>query len=244
MVLELRGRRSHAGVPLIHLRSESVVLANVFGTLRHLPPTAVLAPWLAAVSGGAVPAGDDWAYSFWERQERPVEVQEESTEVDVVLSSEAALVFVEVKLDADASPGTASEPERDQLSRNLDVGARRAAREGRPFFLVYVTPDGAAPPLVERLRAGAPNLFWSSWSAVAATAAAAYTAGALGSAEAGLTLDLLAYCVLRAEGAVGEHPARQPPVLPRQAVPQPPEVRLAVRRLRHAPPGAGRGVAQ
>jgi hypothetical protein len=38
IILELRNRQSHAGVPLVHPDSEHVVLANVFGMVRNLPP--------------------------------------------------------------------------------------------------------------------------------------------------------------------------------------------------------------
>ena len=44
LILELRGRTSHAGIPLVHPTSEHVVLANVFGVVKNLAFDAALNP--------------------------------------------------------------------------------------------------------------------------------------------------------------------------------------------------------
>jgi hypothetical protein len=142
LILELRNRTSHAGIPLIHPNSENVVLANVFGTVKNLAFGAILNPWLASITGNADISADDWRFSFWEKQPRPIGVLEGSTEVDLVLtSSSPILVFVEVKMDAPPSAGTSSDPERNQLIRNLDIGNRRAQAQEKTLAAIYITPD-------------------------------------------------------------------------------------------------------
>ena len=136
LILELRNRKSHAGTPLIHPTSEHVVLAEVFGVVKNLPFSTALNPWLKLISAGRIAPGGDWVFSFWEKQPRPVGIHEGSTEVDLVMSSAQDLVFAEVKMDASTSSGTTTNPDRDQLLRNLDIGNRRASRESKRFSLV------------------------------------------------------------------------------------------------------------
>jgi hypothetical protein len=208
IILELRDRQSHSGVPLVHPDSEHVVLGNVFGVVKNLPPDAALNPWLNRITTGAVFAATSWRFDFWQKQRRPQGVIEGSTEVDLVLESTAALVFVEVKMGAAPSAGAKSDPERNQLIRNLDVGFARAGREQTQFALVYVTPDQAVPEIVSRIRErppvfpGSPDidprqiascLHWSSWAAIADSVANAYEAGALSDVAQNFALDLLAY---------------------------------------------------
>ena len=106
LILELRNRKSHAGVQLIHPTSEHVVLAEVFGVVKNLPFGDALNPWLQSASANEIPPSSDWMFSFWEKQPRPIGVNEGSTEVDLVLNSAQDLVFIEVKMDADPSSRT------------------------------------------------------------------------------------------------------------------------------------------
>jgi hypothetical protein len=209
LVLDLRRRLFHAGVPLVHRTSEHVVLANVFGTIKNLSADAALNPWLRAATSQDSIASTDWTPAFWEKQKKPIgPVGEGNTEVDLVLESGRWLVFVEVKMDAAPSQGTTSDPDRNQLLRNLDIGYRRAVSAQKEFALIYVTPDAAAPEIVERLRndqrpfpANAdvdPSkicacLFWSSWGLIGDVLAKSYGAGTLDAVERKFTLDLLAY---------------------------------------------------
>src|SRR5947209_14483946 len=152
IILELRNRRTHAGVTLVHPDSEHVVLANVFGVVKNLPADTVINPWLARTTSGAVSTSSSWEFDFWQKQPRPQGLIEGSTEVDLVLETATALVFVEVKLGAAPSAGTISDPERNQLTRNLDVGYVRALRDNRQFAVIYVTPEQTTPEIVGRLK--------------------------------------------------------------------------------------------
>lgn len=74
VIIELRDRQTHAGVPLVHPDSEHVVLANVFGIVKNLPPDTVLNPWLSRITEGAIAPASSWQPEFWERQPRPQHV--------------------------------------------------------------------------------------------------------------------------------------------------------------------------
>jgi hypothetical protein len=95
---------------------------------------------------------DGWQFRFWEKQQRPIGVIEGNTEVDLEIESDQAMLFIEVKMDAEASHSTKSDPERNQLIRNLDVGFARADRDGKHFALIYVTPDLVQPEIVARIQ--------------------------------------------------------------------------------------------
>jgi hypothetical protein len=212
-VLTLRGKTSHAGTPLIHERSQDVVLATVFGFVKNLPYKSVLNPWLSRVTSGAIPASDDWHLSFWEAQHVPAGLYDGSTKVDLEMDSEAALAFTEVKLDAPPSVGTTHDPNRNQLVRNLDIGYQRAAKAGKKFALVYVTPDIAEPAIVKQIRREArafhankgvhPDqvrtcLYWWSWASIGDVVHDALERDSLNETENWFALDLLAY--LKAKG--------------------------------------------
>lgn len=208
IILELRNRQTHAGVPLVHPDSEHVVLANMFGVVKNFPADAVLNPWLNRITNGAVAAAPSWTFDFWQKQPKPQGVIEGSTEVDLVLESVAALVFVEVKMGAAPSSGTTRDPERDQLTRNLDVGYVRALRDNKQFAVIYVIPELAVPEIVGRIKADtrvfpcspgveppeiSARLHGSSWATIGDVLAEAYTAGRLDETAQKFALDALAY---------------------------------------------------
>src|SRR5262249_10173947 len=100
----------------------------------------------------AIPLADDWHLSFWESQPVPAGVDEGSTEVDLEMDSEPALVFTEVKMDATPTAGTTNDPNRNQLVRNLDIGYEQAAKQGKKFAVIYITPDASEPAIVNDIR--------------------------------------------------------------------------------------------
>jgi hypothetical protein len=207
IVLELRDHVLHSGGPLVHPTSEDVVLSNVFGVVKNLPSNLVFVPWLRAVTQMSV-ADSSWKFEFWEKQGAPVGIIEGPTVVDLIVESDTALVFAEVKMDAPASPGPVHDPNRNQLVRNLDIGYRRAAQAGKEFALIFVTPDASKPSLIGDIHnsgcqfpvnAGIPPstvlscLHWASWATVGDVVAAAYSQGEMGNCDGALALDLLAY---------------------------------------------------
>jgi hypothetical protein len=209
IVLDLRERLSHTGIPLVHPTSEHVVLANVFGTVKNFASDSAINPWLQTITQNDSIRSAEWKFSFWERQQKPIgPVGEGSTEVDLILESDSSLVFVEVKMDAEASRGTTSDPDRHQLIRNLDIGYSRACRVAKAFALIYVTPNTSEPDSVVRLRKEPQTfpanpdvdsqviracLFWSSWGLIGSVLAEGYNAGKLDPVERRFALDLLAY---------------------------------------------------
>lgn len=207
-VLELRNRTTHAGVVLVHKTAEDVVVATVFGILKNLPPKIFTNPWLSKVSAGIISGADDWEFSFWERQRRPICINEGSTEVDIVLQSKDNLVFIEAKIDAQPSTSTTHIADRNQLLRNLDIGYHRAKEQGKRFTLIFLTPDLRQPTIVESLRANectfpvnpqvpqeniAACLYWSSWAQIADTLCAVYQDGINDSTINKFALDVMAY---------------------------------------------------
>lgn len=152
IILELRDRQTHVGTPLVHPDSEHAALANVCGVLKNLPSDAALNPWLNRITNSGVGPAALWKFDFWQKQPRLEGVIEGSREVDLVLESAAAVVFVEVKMGAAPSAGTRSDPERNQLIRNLEVGYARALRDKKQFALIYVTPEQTAPEIVGSIK--------------------------------------------------------------------------------------------
>lgn len=67
---------------------------------------------------------------------------EGATEVDVVIETDGALIFIETKYLSDISTDVSYDPWRDQIVRTIDVGTYHAQRSEprRDFFFVLLTP--------------------------------------------------------------------------------------------------------
>lgn len=67
---------------------------------------------------------------------------EGTTEVDLTIETEKALIFIEAKYLSDISPRVSYDPWRDQVVRTIDVGTYQAqlAKPKREFFFVLLTP--------------------------------------------------------------------------------------------------------
>jgi hypothetical protein len=137
------------------------------------------------------------------------------------MDSEPSLVFAEVKLDAPPSAGTTHDPNRNQLVRNLDIGYERAAKAGKKFAVVYVTPDTAEPAIVAEIHrkeqafhanTGVPPeqvracLYWCPWGCIGAVVHDALERDGLSETEKWFAFDLLAYLKIKGlwNGALSE----------------------------------------
>lgn len=182
---------------------------TVFGILRNFGNDVFLLPWLTSICGRGFSDGK-WLYSFWEEQPLPAVPGEGHSHIDLVIASSADLVFVEAKLAAVASQRTKNDSERDQITRNLDVGYARASRDGQRFEFVYLTADDEQPPEIGALRRnpkpykanmGADPekitacLHWSSWADIGNRLAHSYSTGILNATEQLFARDVLAYLV-------------------------------------------------
>ena len=67
---------------------------------------------------------------------------EGTTEVDLTIETEKALIFIEAKYLSDISPHVSYDPWRDQIVRIIDVGTYQAqlAEPKREFFFTLLTP--------------------------------------------------------------------------------------------------------
>lgn len=67
---------------------------------------------------------------------------EGTTEVDLTIETEKALIFIEAKYLSDISPHVSYDPWRDQIVRTIDVGTYQAqlAEPKREFFFTLLTP--------------------------------------------------------------------------------------------------------
>ena len=208
IICELRDKTKHAGITLVHEESEDVLVGSVFGIIKNISHPKTINKWIEDITNLSIQDSANWSFSFWERQPMPVGIQEGSTEVDVVLDSDDKLIFIEAKLGANASYGTAYDPSRNQLIRNLDIGYNRASTDGKRFALIFLTPDLSQPHIVDRIHKQKksypanpsidPDLinqcqFWSSWSTLGNIIMDAFESDELNDTEKKFAIDLLAY---------------------------------------------------
>ena len=208
IICELRGKTSHAGITLVHEESEDVLVGTVFGIIKNLSHQKIINGWVKDVTNLSIRDSVNWALSFWERQPMPIGIQEGSTEVDVVLDSDDTLIFVEAKLGANASYGTAYDSSRNQLIRNLDIGYNRARADDKRFALIFLTPELSKPEIISRIQTQKISypvnpsvdpdsitrcLFWSSWSTLGDIIMDAIESDILNNTEKKFALDILAY---------------------------------------------------
>lgn len=67
---------------------------------------------------------------------------EGKTEVDLTISLEKAVVFVETKYKSEVAESTTHCRERDQIIRNIDVGTYYAWNKGLDFYFILVASPG------------------------------------------------------------------------------------------------------
>jgi hypothetical protein len=131
-----------------HLKSENsedALTWNAFRSLRQVNPSfwvKLLADRAFQASAG--PSGtDDVTTSLWPFVPPPLALlsggDEGDSEIDVVLEAPHWVWFIEAKYKSDASSGTTTRPDRDQILRNLDVGSHYAGV--RRFYFSLLIGD-------------------------------------------------------------------------------------------------------
>jgi Holliday junction resolvase-like predicted endonuclease len=150
--------------------SEDLLTGSVFGTLKNLNWRFGLKPFLESVTGQQYPIDEFESpeFYFWNR----VEVYrkgEGSTEVDLIIKLKSTLFFIEAKYGAEASKGTTNEKDRNQLTRNLELGRQYVKdTEQEHFHLIYITPDKITPEKAVNYL-NETDLSWTNWGQIAKT---------------------------------------------------------------------------
>jgi len=160
----------HSKAPILHTKSEDLLTANVFGTIKYLNWKLALKPFLENTIGKTIIEGEfeDISFYFWNRTPRFRE-REGSTEIDLIIKLKSILIFVESKYGAEASSGTTNEKDRDQLKRNLEAGRNYVKDLNlEDFYLIFITPD-LNEPEIARNYYNEKGFFWTNWSAITKT---------------------------------------------------------------------------
>lgn len=161
---------SHAGVLILHTRSEDLLTGNVFGILKNLNWSYGIKPFLESATGNLFSESEfeNVEFHFWNRI--PIKRQGEgSTEVDLIIKSDTTLFFAEVKYEAQVSSGTTNEKDRNQLERNLDLGRIYSKDLGlENFHLIYLTPDHYEPEIAHNYHDQS-DFSWTNWGTIAKT---------------------------------------------------------------------------
>ncbi|WP_273851889.1 hypothetical protein [Guptibacillus spartinae] len=143
-----------------HLRSENsedAITWNVFKSLQQINPeywyTELISKGIdqktfnlkKQILPNEVP--HNLTIKLWESIRPPLrgdQPAEGTTEVDVILESDAFVWFIEAKFKSDISTGTTHDQERNQVLRNLDVGSHYA--KGKDFYFSLLILDDAISP--------------------------------------------------------------------------------------------------
>ena len=113
---------------IVRSTSEDLLTANVFGILKNLDPKI----WLTRLLGEAIKGKDfsrhtfeNLSLEFWKKYRPPVnrKYKEGPSEVDVTISYEGGVIFIEAKYLAPLSLRTTHDRHRDQVIRYLDLAA-------------------------------------------------------------------------------------------------------------------------
>ena len=159
---------SHAGVLILHTRSEDLLTGNVFGILKNLNWSYGLKPFLESVTGNQFSTNEfeNVEFHFWNRIPSKRK-GEGSTEVDLIIKSDTTLFFVEAKYGAQASSGTTHEKDRNQLERNLELGRIYSRNLGLDnFHLIYLTQDHREPEIAHHYHDQS-DFSWTNWGTIA-----------------------------------------------------------------------------
>ncbi len=153
-------RKGNSCPLILRENSEDILTANVFGTLRRLPPELWLQPFLNQVFRTRrfqFVDMSDLSVQFWVPV-KPPSVRagiEGHSEVDAIIKFGKTVVFIESKYRAPLSKGTKHDPTRDQLVRLLDVAYSSIVMEDffpRIPYVVVIAVPAKEPALVTKYR--------------------------------------------------------------------------------------------
>jgi hypothetical protein len=140
--------------------SEDLLTANVFGILKNLDPKI----WLTRFLGEAIKGRDfsshtfeGLSFEFWKKFRPPPnrKYREGISEVDVTISYEGGIVFIEAKYLAPVSLRTTNDNRRDQIIRYLDLAAYHFLNHPdgvKEFYFVLIVDTDKPPWVLTRYR--------------------------------------------------------------------------------------------
>lgn len=145
---------------IVRTTSEDLLTANVFGILKNLDPKI----WLRRLLGEAIKGQDfshhtfeNLSFEFWKKYRPPINraTKEGLSEVDVTLSYNDGVIFIEAKYLAPISPRTTHDPHRNQIIRYLDLAAYHHLNYPggvREFYLILITDTEDSPWILTHYR--------------------------------------------------------------------------------------------
>lgn len=141
--------------------SEDLLTSNVFGILKNLDPKI----WLRRFLGEAIKGKDfsshsfeNLSFEFWKKYRPPAnrKYREGISEVDVTISYEGRIIFIEAKYLAPLSLRTTHDRHRDQVIRYLDLAAyhylNSPTGDGEEFYFILITDLDEVPWILTRYR--------------------------------------------------------------------------------------------
>ncbi len=152
-------RRSNCPL-IVRTTSEDLLTANVFGILKNLDPKI----WLRKFLGEAIKGKDfskhtfeNLSFEFWKRYRPPAnrKYREGISEVDVTISYNGGIIFIEAKYLAPVGLRTTNDIHRDQVIRYLDLAAYHFLNHPdtvKEFYFVLIMDIEKPPWVLTRYR--------------------------------------------------------------------------------------------
>ena len=145
---------------IVRSTSEDLLTANVFGILKNLDPKI----WLSRLLGEAIKGKDfsnhtfeNLSVEFWKKYRPPAnrKYKEGLSEVDVTITYNGGVIFIEAKYLAPLSLRTTHDRHRDQIIRYLDLGANHYLNHPdgvQEFYFILIVDTEEPPWILSRYR--------------------------------------------------------------------------------------------
>jgi hypothetical protein len=145
---------------IVRTTSEDLLTANVFGILKNLDPKI----WLRRLLGEAIKGKDfsrhnfeNLSFEFWKKYRPPINraTREGISEVDVTLTYNEGVIFIEAKYLAPISQKTTHDADRNQIIRYLDLAAYHFLNypgSAIDFYLILITDTEESPKVLTQYR--------------------------------------------------------------------------------------------